>query len=145
MTQPTSVLKQSDPNLCTLNLGNLSKQKTDYAISHDELGVTCRSAPPHEWFFLFSITGFQTLRQVIKDIHLLNDSCLMRPLLFIIRLHFTSLYIFYFELLPTLFCAREVAPVHSNARARVQVLSAGINLLSPDQGDAAPPEAMENI
>lgn len=100
--QPTSVLTQSDPNLCTLNLGNLSQQKTDYAVSHDELRITCRSAPPHECCFLFQdwagpITGFQTLREVIEDIYLLLnaaiDCCLMRPLLFMIRLHFPSLYI----------------------------------------------------
>lgn len=71
--QPTSVLRQSDP-------GNLPQQETGYAISHDELRITCRSAPPHEWFFLFQdwagpITGVQTLREVIKDIYWLNDSC----------------------------------------------------------------------
>lgn len=51
-----------------------------YAISHDELRITCKSAPPHECFFLLQdwagpITGFQTLREVIKDIYLLNTSC----------------------------------------------------------------------
>lgn len=78
--QPTSVLTQSDPSLCTLNLGNLSQQKTNEVINHDELGITCRSAPPHEWFFLFQdwagpITGVQTLRHLIRDIYLLNGSC----------------------------------------------------------------------
>lgn len=76
----TSALTQSDPNLCTLNRGNLSQQKADYAVSHDELRITCRSAPPHKWLFLFEdwagpITGFQTLRTVMKDIYLLDDSC----------------------------------------------------------------------